>query len=156
MSWQTCCSKLRDEEETKMLVNGWWCGPWFFHDNPSDQWTLKEGKWLYICKILSSTIIITSWFREEAQKIRNRPYKYLLQGMYLWEHPKKRMETLLRVSCEKKVQTILLTEFHDSSWASKGALWQHSQNQKKNICGLKCTKMCYNLWKLLKYTGNAL
>ena len=73
-----------------------------------------EEDWLVIGKFLSKLTKNPSWKREEAQRIRKKAHKYFLKGVYLWKHPKKRMETLLQVVCKKEDQRKLVSKYHES------------------------------------------
>ena len=74
-------------------------------------------------RFLGSMMVDPSWTKEEAQQIRRKAYMYFLQEGYLWEHPKRRMETPLRVVTKREDHVKLMSEFHKSPWARHRGIW---------------------------------
>jgi hypothetical protein len=56
-----------------------------------------NGEMWQIGKFLSSMTPLTSWTKEEAQKIRKKAYKFFLKEGHLWRLPKRTGGAPLRV-----------------------------------------------------------
>ena len=137
MSWPRCCQK----QNSRMRVT--WCQKMKMLPSTSSRQPNCRRKTkacqpstpsLLIVRLLRTMTADASWTKEEALRIKKKPYQYFLKGGFLWRHPKRRTWMPRRVVVKREDQMMLMSKFHESPWASHRATWAMFEKLKEKYC----------------------